>query len=142
MPRKYTIRPVDPTDEDIRDQLNRLDKELFPHDFLAQKTGYWWIVYHGKKPVAFAGVRQSHQWETAGYLCRVGVTEDHRGRGLQKRLLRVREAKARRLGWHYLVTDTQDNPASANSLISCGYKMYSPQKPWANEGACYWRKKL
>lgn len=139
---KYVVKPVDPTDEDVRDQLNRLDKELFPNDYLSSKNGFWWIVYCGKKPVAFAGLRKSSQWDEAGYLCRVGVTHDHRGNGLQKRLIRTRERKARSIGWAYLLTDTLENPASANSLISCGYKMYEPTNPWASDGACYWRKKL
>jgi hypothetical protein len=62
--------------------------------------------------------------------------------GLQKRLIRVRERMARELGWAWLITDTFQNPPSANSLISCGFKNFAPTKPWGFAGANYWRKKL
>ena len=54
----------------------------------------------------------------------------------------TRVDKARRLGWNWLITDTYDNPASSNSLISCGFKLYDPNVPWGTKGALYWRKKL
>jgi GNAT superfamily N-acetyltransferase len=77
-----------------------------------------------------------------GYLCRAGVLESHRGRGLQKRLIRVRERKARKLGWTHVVTDTYENPASANSLIKCGFRSYLPRNPWGAKGVAYWIKRL
>lgn len=41
-----------------------------------------------------------------------------------------------------MISDTTDNFPSANSLISKGYKLYAPSKPWAYEITLYWRKKL
>jgi hypothetical protein len=41
-----------------------------------------------------------------------------------------------------LVTDTHDNPASANSLIARGFKLFDPTKPWGATGTLYWRLKL
>lgn len=90
----------------------------------------------------FAGLAPSSRWADTGYLCRAAVLPDYRGRGLQKRLIRVRIAKARRLGWRWLVTDTRQNPASANSLIDCGFRMFEPSEPWSFSDACYWRLKL
>ena len=51
-------------------------------------------------------------------------------------------AKAKRLGMNWLITDTTDNPPSANSLIACGFKLFEPSKPWANKQSLYWRKRI
>lgn len=106
------------------------------------KNGHWWIAYDGDTPVGFAGIAQSVKWSDAGYLCRAGVLRSHRGKGIQKRLIRVRERKARQVGWNWVISDTFDNPASSNSLISCGYRLFAPSKPWGFKGALYWRKKI
>ena len=64
-----------------------------------------------------------------GYLYRAGVMPEHRGKGLKCRMIRVREAQARRNGYVACVTDVTDNIPSANSLIKCGYKLYRPSEP-------------
>lgn len=112
-----------------------LDMNLF-------KQGHWWIVYLGNFAVGFAGMVPSKRWGDAVYFCRSGVHPDYRGRGIQKRLIRARLAKARKLGMNWAITDTRRNPASANSLISEGFRMYQPALPWSFKDACYWRKKL
>jgi GNAT superfamily N-acetyltransferase len=66
----------------------------------------------------------------------------HRGQGVQKRLIRARIRQARALGWNWLITDTYLNPASANSLIATGFKMYEPSQPWGAKQTLYWRLKL
>lgn len=119
-------------------QLSALEGDV-PMD---ASEGHWWIAYEGEFPVAFASVSQSNQWTDCGYLCRSGVLRSHRGRGLQKRMIRVREAKARQLGWNWLISDTYQNPASANSLIGCGYRTFTPTRPWSFDGAIYWRKRV
>lgn len=119
-------------------QLSTLTGDA-PYDV---SEGHWWIAYEGEMPIGFAGVVQSVRWSDTGYMCRSGVLRTHRGKGVQKRLIRVREMKARQLGWNWLITDTFNNPPSANSLISCGYRTFTPSKPWAFDGAIYWRKKL
>ena len=43
---------------------------------------------------------------------------------------------------NYLITDTIENPASANHLIDCGFRLFDPITLWANEGSLYWRKEL
>ena len=77
-----------------------------------------------------------------GYLARAGVLPEFRGQGLQKRLIKVREEFAREHGMPALICDTCDNPASANSLIACGFKMFQPQEPWGLPRSVYWRKFL
>lgn len=62
--------------------------------------------------------------------------------GLQRRLMRVIEAKGRRIGWDSIVSDTTDNPVSANNFIRAGYRLFEPQVPWAWAHSLYWRKNL
>jgi GNAT superfamily N-acetyltransferase len=102
----------------------------------------WWLATQDGKPVGFAGVQRTRRWRDAGYLVRAGVVPAARGKGLQRRFLRVREVFARRQGWNWLVTATLHNPASANNLIAAGYRIYEPAAPWLEDGALYWRKRI
>lgn len=123
------------------DTINELQKVCLPSDKRSDvSVGRWWLVFHDGTPVAFAGWQPSTSWLHTAYLCRCGVIPSHRGSGLQKRLIRVRCSDARRQGCDWVITDTRQNPASANSLISCGFKMYTPSNPWGHSDACYWRK--
>lgn len=141
----YRIREVDGEDEDIADTLHELHTLCFLGEAPTVKYdhGYWWLAYCDKKPVAFAGITPSQLGFNTGYLKRVGVLPAHRGRGLHARLTRVRESKAKRLGWSRIVTDTTDNPASANNLFKAGYKMYTPKYGgWAFDRSLYWTKTI
>jgi GNAT superfamily N-acetyltransferase len=103
-----------------------------------------WIAFLDEAPVGFAALMPSQNWPLAGYLARCGVLPEHRGNNLQRRLIRAREAAARRHGWHWLVTDTYCNPHSVNNLIACGYTTFYPKKPWGlhKETAVYWCKRI
>ena len=138
------LKRVDIRHSQIQNELSVLQKKCLPFDTPSDTNyGYWWIVYDASGlPSAFAGLVHSVRWIDCGYLCRSGVLPSHRGYGVQKRLIRVRVRQARALGWKWLITDTYQNPASANSLISTGFKMYEPSKPWGADGTLYWRLKL
>ncbi len=139
----YAVRQVDATIEKTAALLHWLQLEILPMDVpAATDQGHWWVVLKDGQPVGFAGLYQSSTWSDAGYLCRSGVLPLARGQGLQKRLLRVREIKGRSLGWKWLITDTTSNPASANSLINRGFKMFEPSRPWGLPTACYWKKEI
>lgn len=139
--RQLTIKAVDGARH--ADVLLNLQLTILPYDKPATtEVGWWWIVYDGEKPIGFAGLYPSAKWGDAGYLCRSGVLPSHRGRGLQKRLIRVRERKARALGMKWLISDTYENPPSSNSLIACGYRTYHPSEPWGADGVTYWRKRV
>lgn len=140
----YRIREVDPQDDEIADVLSELHQLAFCDgtrvpDF---EQGYWWIALHGVDPIAFAGVVPSSHIANAGYLCRVGVVAPHCGYGLQLRLTRALEARARRVGWKVIVSDTTDNVISANNFIRRGYRLFKPVLPWAWHHTLYWRKEL
>jgi GNAT superfamily N-acetyltransferase len=142
--RSLRIRAV----KDIRDAryveiLARLHSETLPNiPFPGVWPSHWWIVWDGKTPVAFAFMCGADRYENTGYFGRVGVIESHRGRGLQRRLMRVAEKKARALGWEAIVSDTRNRPHSAANFERLGYKPFTPEKPWDYKHAIYWRKDL
>jgi hypothetical protein len=70
------------------------------------------------------------------------VLDGYTGHGLQKRLIQARVKQARKLGWNWCITDTTNNPASANSLINAGFKIYTPGQPWSYKNAIYWKYKV
>jgi GNAT superfamily N-acetyltransferase len=122
--------------------IERLHRECFPSDALCELEGIWWLAKDGATPVAFAAMKASAQWGDAAYLSRCGVLASHRGQGLQRKLIRVREAAARSQGLRWLITDTRRNPASVNNLTRAGFQMYEPSRPWSFKDALYWKKKL
>ena len=123
-----------------------LDEICFPSDDRVKiEDSMWWLVWCGKEAVGYAGLRvcQNEHNRGVGFLCRVGVIDRHRGRGLQKRLIYAREATAKVVGLTELVTYCVPwNCASINSLVSCGYRFYRPETKWGGAGAVYLRKKL
>lgn len=141
---KYLIRAADTRDFEIVALLVRMQLECLPGDKpLPPEDGFWWIAYTDTGvPAGFCSMRPSVRWQETGYLSRSGVLEGHRGKGLQRRMIRVRIVRARNLGWKYLLSDTSENPASANSLIACGFKMYEPRDPYGLKTSLYWRRKL
>ena len=135
------IRRVDALKNSVL--LNDLQRTILPHDKTDDvSVGYWWIACFDGNAIGFCALKQSNKWSDCGYLSRAGVLPEYRGQGIQKRLIKVRERQAKKLGWHWLISDTYRNPASANSLISCGFKMYNPSEPYGATGTCYWRKRL
>jgi hypothetical protein len=98
---------------------------------------------HGRQRIRrICGFTPTYTDPTIGYLKRAGVRLPHRGKGLQRRFVRVREMLARKLCLHCLVTDTSDNPSSANNLIACGYRIYRPNEPWGFPHTIYFYKDL
>jgi len=140
---KVLIRKVDNSRAEIRKTLTRLHRETFPYDDMYDfEQGYWWVAYCGITPVGFAGIVPSARWRKTGYMCRAGVCKMFRGKGLQKRLIKARILQAKRLKWTHIITDTTNNIPSANSLISCGFKLYDPLYPWACADSIYWIYKI
>jgi GNAT superfamily N-acetyltransferase len=137
------IKHIDNTVQENIELLKRLQKDCLPYDKVYDvSNGAWWVAYQDGKPIAFAGVVRSSRWNDTGYLCRSGVIRSARGRGVQKRLIRVRQLYAKKMGWSWLISDTYHNPPSSNSLISCGFRLFDPTNPWGAKGTLYWRKKL
>ena len=120
----------------------KLEAKVFPWD--DPYTTYpakWWIAWDGDTPVGFSAL---HEYEPGSwYLARAGVLRSHRGRNLQVRLIRVREAYARRYGAKEMITYVAPgNMASANNLLKCGYRLYDPALHWGMKGAIYFIKEF
>lgn len=141
---QFFIKKVDLRNPSLKTLICYLQKKILPADTIYKPDrGHWWIAYaEDGKPVGFAGLVRSTTWADTGYLCRAGVMDGYTGHGLQKRLISVRIRKAKELGWNWIITDTTNNPASANSLINAGFKMYMPRKPWGMAKAVYWKYKI
>ena len=138
----YRIREVDGSDDDVADALAELHGSIFFDGAPVPKfdQGHWWLAWRETEPIAFAGVILSTHVPNTGYFCRVGVLRKHWGVGLQLRLMRALEARARRNGWCSVVSDTTDNVSSSNNFIRAGYQLYEPPIPWAWPNTLYWRK--
>lgn len=139
---KARLVRVDATAPAIWARIVAMDAKCFVDGSpaLSENVGAWWIAYAKKQEAGYCGI-----WKTMtgnGYLVRAGVLPKFRGCGLQKRMIRVRVAHARRHGWPMVVTDTHENVASANSLIACGFRLYDPETKWSFETSNYWRKIL
>ena len=97
----------------------------------------WWIGSLGGVPVCYAGAYGTgKKWS----LTRAGVLAEHRGHGLQRRLVRARERHARRRGAKQVSSYTHaGNYPSANNLIACGYRL---TKHWRSGGSTFltWSK--
>jgi len=137
------IKRVDTRQPAVQTRLSALQKKCLPYDKPYDTNhGYWWIATQDGVDCGFAGLVCSPWWSDCGYLIRCGVVSDCRGQGLQKKFIRVRIRQAKALKMNWVITSTYDNPASANSLISCGFKMFNPTKPWMTKHTSYWRLKL
>jgi GNAT superfamily N-acetyltransferase len=128
---------------DDLDAVRALDRATFPLDAPVdpQPHDVWWLASIDGDPAGFCGLRV--YTNGFGYLCRAGVLPRFRGRGVQRRMIAVRTAEARRLGLRHLLTDTWlHNSASINSLVACGFRAFHPERPWAMRDSIYWRRDL
>jgi len=141
---EFSVRQVDGAHPGWGKDLLSLQKQCLPADTAyPTKTGWWFVaISHNGTSAGFAGMVMSSRWIDCAYLCRAGVLPEFRGQGLQKRFIRARLKKARALGLRWVITDTLDNPPSANSLISCGFKMFTPSDPWGINRTLYWRYRI
>ncbi len=134
-----TPEKLDPETEGL---LHYLDGRCFPGDDLYEKRGaWWWLATEDGRPVAFAGMERSPC--ARGFLCRAGVLWGWRGQGLQRRLIRAREARGRVEGMKRMLTYVDGkNPRSSNNLIRSGYRLYVPGSDWGGPGCLYFYKDL
>jgi GNAT superfamily N-acetyltransferase len=124
-------------------RFNSLDPETFPP--LTQNHldyGFWWFAYSEGEVVAFAGLVEKTPFRGVGYMKRAYVMPDHRGHGLQLRMLFSREARARELGWKQLVSECAAGSRSAANFQRAGYEQVFPEQPWGKPGSIYWAKQI
>lgn len=125
-------------------EIYEMQDHCFPGEATVQvdNTSDWWLAYVDDDIAGYASLSPSTSREYAGYLSHCGVKQEYRGMGLQRKLIRARIAQGKRYNWRTLVTDTTDNPKSANNLIACGFKLYTPKRPWGQVHTNYWRMSL
>ena len=71
------------------------------------------------------------------------VSGKHQKRGLHKRMVKVREAYARRKGICVALTyTTKDNSKSWQNLVKMGYRIYDPVFAYVGREYFYFQKKL
>lgn len=138
----YRIR-VAKSDDDFA-ILQTLDEKFFPgvpEEAANWRNGRWWLLECGREVVGYAGARILPAPDVATlYMCRAAIERGHRGKGLQKRLIRVRLSWGRKQSCRTAITYTMQNPASANSLIACGFRVYKPETPWVDgDEITFWR---
>lgn len=133
----FSLRRLD----NLPDSFVRLDDSKFPGCPL-HPDSVWWGAYGPSGHVA--GYTVLEPWtDGIGFLARSWVAPRYRGHRLQRRMIWVRERHARKCGIKRLVSYTADqNCQSANSLIRCGYRTYTPGEAWGTDGCTYWFKVL
>lgn len=138
-----SIREVSP--RYYAETLIKLQLATLPNDepLMPSEKGRWWLANDSDLYIAFACLMPARGWKDASYLARSGVIRSYRGKGIQRRLIRVRENAARREGKTTTISDCVfDNIPSANNLIASGYKLYKPSTPWGLPESIYWEKPL
>lgn len=124
--------------------IRKLHQQTFggTAEMVSPDVGWWFIIWNGPTPVAFAGLTHGSRGANYGYFIRAGVLRSHRGHGLQRRLIKARLRQATELGLDYVVTDTTDNPWSGKNLQKSGFSPYEPREKWGLSNTIYWRKSL
>jgi GNAT superfamily N-acetyltransferase len=121
--------------------LERLDYQIFPTDYRHDFTSTInWLLFDDRSPVGFCSLKILDK-ENAVYLARAGILKPYRGKGLHKRLIRVRTKWAKANDFKSVITYTKrDNHGSANNLIDLGFRLYTPEYEWADKECVYFIK--
>jgi GNAT superfamily N-acetyltransferase len=123
--------------------IAQMDSVLFSDDHPVESwnSHIWWIGYVAGKPVCYCSIKD--EGSGIAYLSRSGVIPSYRGNGFQKRMIRKREDWCKTNNIVSVISDTAYwNSTSINSLIRCGYRVYTPVIPWSNETQLYWIKRI
>jgi GNAT superfamily N-acetyltransferase len=128
--------------KELYSQLKELDSRAFPgcdYDFADNRD--WWVMLNDKgKIIAYCG---SWYQSDISMFCRAWVHPEHRGKGLQTKMIKHRLKTAKGYGCNVAITyTTKDNCPSANNLIKNGFRLYLPQYSYAGDGMIYFSKSL
>lgn len=127
---------------DYEQIIRNMDKQYIGSKL--DPKGYWWIVLDNNEVVGYAGMSESNRYSNCGYFTRCTVLPKYRGKGLQRRLIRARLKKAKKLNWAWIFTYTViGNVHSENNLIECGFRLFIPKLKWIKSNTVnYWRKQV
>lgn len=127
-------------DAALYQRLQELDAYVFPgcgNEFLKNRD--WWVIISNEKIIAYCG-----SWYSYGIcmMCRAWVSREHRGKGLQRKMIAMRIAAAKQKGCSNVITYTTfDNHPSANNLIRSKFLLYEPAYKYAGE-QLYFKKSI
>ena len=122
--------------------LDRLADEAFGYKTGCPRKCYHWLAYDRQTPVAFAAL-DVDQFPEAAFFAHTGVIAPYRGRGIQRRFIRLVERLARRLEFSQIVCTVHfANPWSLNNFIREGWLAYRPDDWWGQRECVYIRKSL
>jgi GNAT superfamily N-acetyltransferase len=129
-------------DRDTYEQLRELDYTNPNFKGCADEFQFnreWWVMFDQGEIVAYCGSIYSKG------ICifnRAWVKKTHRGKGIQRRMIKTR-LKAASTFCHIAITyTTLDNFPSANNLISCGFRLYLPEYSYGGHDKLYYQKLL
>lgn len=120
----YGVKYVQPKFESyLWDRLRALDETCFPSDdrCIFDERQIVLVVQHKINVIAYLTI----EW-LDGFVSRVGVHPNYRGKGFQRRLVRAAIKYARKMGFERLHTYTQHTPngaLSALNFIASGFKL-------------------
>jgi GNAT superfamily N-acetyltransferase len=143
----YSIREVDARNHlaaETIHRFNRLAPDVFPDlESRHLDNGYWWLAWLDGEPIAFAGLVLFEPFPQIGYCKRCYINPDHRGHGLQLRLLVTREIRARQLGWTHLISEcSARNHHSSANFRRAGFEQCEPEQRWGVPDSIYWIKQI
>jgi RimJ/RimL family protein N-acetyltransferase len=100
----------------------------------------WWVAVNNKNEIiAYCG---SVYAKGICIFIRAWVEPKLRGKGMQKRMIRLRLKRAREVSRIAITYTTPDNYNSANNLISCGFKLYGPEYAYGGRQMLYFMHNL
>lgn len=123
--------------------MRELHEKTLPGDefYLHSGNHYWSIINSNGNYCGFC--MATDIGHNMVFLSRAGVLKRYRGKGLHKRMIRIREAFAKRNGFKILITyTTKDNYSSFSHLIKEGYKIYEPEYAYAGPNVFYFIKEI
>lgn len=130
--RQYRIRRTDdePKIEEITWKIFKSDEEVE-----SEPDDVSWLVWDDRnKVVGFCSIRPLKTERGYAYLSKSALLYEARGKGLHKRMIRVRVMWARKNGYKAIITYVERfNIASFKNLLKLGFEPYKPIDDWAGE---------
>lgn len=112
-----------------------LHEKLFPEDELPRmETLVYWIALDDGEPVAFCSINTLPEEPNVLFFSRAGVLKSHRGLGIHKRMISIRQSYAKRNLYKKIITyTTMENHSSFAHLIKKGFQLYTPENKYAGD---------
>ena len=120
--------------------IKALHDEIFPSDDFDENVerNAAWLIRNHTAVIGFCMARPLSSDPATLFLSRAGLISKARGKGLQKRMIRVRVAYARKNGFKKVITYVhRDNIQSAVNLEKCRFRLYAPAEDWAGKNFLY-----